>query len=317
MPENLATLAVHGWLVATNEAIYNKSMKTVYVETSIISYLTSRPSRDICVAAWQEITTQWWEQERAKYELFTSELVIAEAGAGDDTAAQKRLDRLASIPEIAIDERIRQFAARLISYGGVPSEAEADALHIATASVHELDYLLTWNCRHINNAVAKPVIRSICAVVGSAVRRTPSRLDVRFHLGHESPGLFEHGCDLLGGKCGHIGVVRIAAIFKTPLKRSTELGRNSAGLDVLALKPRDHRSVFVKVTVAVNRQRGSRIKHRVIAPIDCTKTRTMIGQHRGIGENGIRLGHSDRYQFLSLVVGESHTMIPSAVTCCT
>ena len=141
-------------------------MKSVYIETSIVSYLTSRPSRDIRVAAWQEITTQWWEQERAKYELFTSELVVAEAGGGDQRAARKRLQRLEGIPELAIDDAVRQFAARLVADGGVPTEAQADALHIAAASVHGLDYLLTWNCRHIDNAATKPIIRSICAVAG-------------------------------------------------------------------------------------------------------------------------------------------------------
>jgi hypothetical protein len=141
-------------------------MKTVYVETSIISYLTSRPSRDIRVAAWQQITTQWWEQERSKYELFTSELVVAEAGAGDNVAAQRRLKELEKLPEIVIDDRIRLFAAQLIESGGVPPEAKADALHIAVASVQGLDYLLTWNCRHIDNAATKPAIRSICAVAG-------------------------------------------------------------------------------------------------------------------------------------------------------
>jgi hypothetical protein len=141
-------------------------MKSVYIETSIVSYLTSRASRDIRVAAWQEITTQWWEQERAKYELFTSELVMTEAGAGDHKAARSRLEQLKDIPELAIDNAVRQFAARLITDGGVPPEAQADALHIATASVNELDYLLTGNCRHIDNAALKPVIRSICAVAG-------------------------------------------------------------------------------------------------------------------------------------------------------
>ena len=141
-------------------------MKTVYIETSIIGYLTSRPSRDIRVAAWQQITSQWWEQERPKYELFTSELVVAEASAGDSEAARECLRQIKDIPEIAIDDRIRRFAARLIADGGVPSEAQADALHIAAASVQELDYLLTWNCRHIDNAATKPIIRSICVVAG-------------------------------------------------------------------------------------------------------------------------------------------------------
>jgi len=141
-------------------------MPTVYIETSIVSYLTSRPSPYIRVAAWQETTTQWWEQERFKFELFTSELVITEAGGGDSAAAAKRLERLADIPVLAIDDAAKEFAAQLIRDGGVPAEAQADALHIAIASLHGLDYLLTWNCRHINRASAKPIIRSICAVAG-------------------------------------------------------------------------------------------------------------------------------------------------------
>jgi predicted nucleic acid-binding protein len=141
-------------------------MRTVYIETSIVSYLTSRPSRDIRVAAWQQITTQWWERERSKYELFTSELVIAEAGGGDAAAARKRLDQLMDIPVLTVDDATKRLAAQLIEDGGVPSEAQADALHIAISSVQGLDYLLTWNCRHIDNAATKPLVRSICAIVG-------------------------------------------------------------------------------------------------------------------------------------------------------
>lgn len=141
-------------------------MKSVYIETSVVSYLASRPSRDLRVAAWQQLTTQWWERERSKYELFTSALVLVEAGAGDDDAARRRLERLRDISELAIDDEIKAFAGRLIADGGVPSEAQADALHIAVASIHQLDFLLTWNCRHIDNAATKPVIRSICAVAG-------------------------------------------------------------------------------------------------------------------------------------------------------
>ena len=141
-------------------------MRTVYIETSVVSYLTSRPSRDVRVAAWQELTTQWWERERNRYELFTSELVIAEASGGDEDAAKKRLDRLEDIPALTIDDSVRRLAAQLIREGGVPPEAQADALHISVASIHRLDYLLTWNCRHIDNATTKPLIRSICVVAG-------------------------------------------------------------------------------------------------------------------------------------------------------
>jgi len=140
--------------------------KSVYIETSIASYLTSKPSRDIRAAAWQQLTAQWWEEARDDYELFTSELVFVEASRGDAQAAAKRLSCLKAIPELTIDEEAQALAARIISDGGMPSSAQADALHVAIATVHGIDYPLTWNCRHIDNAVAKPLLRSICAATG-------------------------------------------------------------------------------------------------------------------------------------------------------
>jgi len=140
--------------------------KATYIETSIVSYLTSKPSRDLRVAAWQQITAQWWEQERGKYDLFTSELVLAEASAGDAVAAEGRLRALSAILELAVDDEVKQLATRLTVDGGVPATAQVDALHIAVAAVHRMDYLLTWNCRHIDNPATKPIIRSICAAAG-------------------------------------------------------------------------------------------------------------------------------------------------------
>ncbi len=140
--------------------------KSVYIETSLISYLTAPPSRDLRAAAWQQITTQWWRQERDKYELFTSALVAAEASQGNPEAVERRLRVLADLPELTAGDEAERFAAKLIEEGGVPVGAEGDALHIAIAAIHEMDYLLTWNCRHIDNAATKPIIRSICAVVG-------------------------------------------------------------------------------------------------------------------------------------------------------
>ena len=146
-------------LVGTSEMRYAGGMgKSVYIETSIVSYLTAQPSRDLRAAAWQQITTQWWQLERHKYELFASR--------GDPEAAERRLRVLADLPELASGEEIERFAGKLIEDGGVPVGAEGDAFHIAIAAVHEVDYLLTWNCRHIDNAVTKPVVRSICAVMG-------------------------------------------------------------------------------------------------------------------------------------------------------
>ena len=138
-------------------------MKTVYIETSIPSYLTAKPSRDVRATAWQQITSQWWEQEKPKYRLYTSELVLAEAGAGDLAAAERRLGSLQDIRVLTVSDEIKILAARLVADGGIPVRAEADALHVAIAAAHAVDYLLTWNCRHINNAATKPIIRSICA----------------------------------------------------------------------------------------------------------------------------------------------------------
>jgi len=141
-------------------------MKSVYIETSIPSYLTARPSRDVRTAAWQQLTIQWWDQARQYYDLYTSELVVTEAAEGDAAAAQRRLDTLRGIRELAVDQEAEALAAKLIADGGFPETAELDALHVAIAAVHAVDLLLTWNCRHINNAETKPVIRSICAVAG-------------------------------------------------------------------------------------------------------------------------------------------------------
>jgi len=140
--------------------------KSVYIETSVPSYLSARPSRDVRAAAWQQITTEWWDTARRHYDIFTSELTIVEASAGNPEAAERRLAVLREIPELEIDEEVQALAELLISKGGMPPAAEADALHVAVAAVHQIDYLLTWNCRHIDNATMKPIIRTICIGAG-------------------------------------------------------------------------------------------------------------------------------------------------------
>ena len=140
--------------------------QSVYIETSVVSYLTARPSRDVRAAAWQQITTQWWEEDRTSYDLFVSELVVTESSSGNLEAAAKRLEILEQIPKLLIDGQVQGLAMQLIFEKGVPATAEADALHIAVAAVQNIDFLLTWNFRHIDNAATKPLIRSICAAAG-------------------------------------------------------------------------------------------------------------------------------------------------------
>ena len=140
--------------------------KTAYIETSIVSYLTAKPSLDVRAVAWHQITAQWWSFARPDYDLFTSEIVLVEAGRGDVDASRRRLACLKGIPELRVDEEAQALAERLITEGAMPETASVDALHIAISAVHAMDYLLTWNCRHIDNAATKPLMRSICAAAG-------------------------------------------------------------------------------------------------------------------------------------------------------
>ncbi len=140
--------------------------KSVYIETSFISFLTARRSRDILLAAWQQATIDWWQIERNRFDLYTSELVIMEASRGNDISAIKRLDALQDIKRLSITNETRHLAKLLLEKGALPQKALDDALHIAIAATHHIDYLMTWNCRHINNAEMKPRIRTVCGEKG-------------------------------------------------------------------------------------------------------------------------------------------------------
>lgn len=139
---------------------------TVYLETSIVSYLTSRPSNDIRVAANQNTTIEWWESRRGIFDLFVSEFVLAEAGLGHPDAARRRMTVLEDIAELTTTEDVRILGKALISRGALPLKAEIDAYHIAVAAVHGIEYLLTWNCTHIANAAMRPKIESLCREFG-------------------------------------------------------------------------------------------------------------------------------------------------------
>jgi hypothetical protein len=136
----------------------------VYLETTIPSYLVGRPSRDLLVAAHQQITRDWWELRRSAFDLFVSEFVIDEVRAGDEFLAAQRLDLLLGIPILTAKKDALDLAEVLISRGPIPRKAAIDAVHIAIASVQGCQYLLTWNCRHIANA---ELHRATRRVVGS------------------------------------------------------------------------------------------------------------------------------------------------------
>jgi predicted nucleic acid-binding protein len=139
---------------------------TASIETSIVSYLTARPSRDLLVAAHQQITVVWWDQQRASYDLFTSQAVLTEAGAGDPEAAQRRLTVLEGLPLLDVTDEAIALAARLITAQALPVRATQDALHLAVACVHGMEYLLTWNCMHLANARLRSRIEQTCREAG-------------------------------------------------------------------------------------------------------------------------------------------------------
>jgi len=134
----------------------------VYIETTIVSYLVSRPSSDVRVAANQVTTLDWWEQRRESFDLFTSEFVLAEASLGESSIAARRMGILSDLPELEITDEVRVLGDALLNEGPIPPNAEIDAYHIATAAVNGMDYLLTWNCTHIANAAMRSDIESVC-----------------------------------------------------------------------------------------------------------------------------------------------------------
>ena len=141
-------------------------MERVYVETTFVSYLIARPSRDLIVAGHQQITHDWWDTRRGDYELCVSQLVLQEAGEGAAEAAQERLDVLATMTVLEINEEAVELAEELVRAGALPAKAGNDALHIAVAAIHRIPYLLTWNCRHMANATMRAQIESVCASQG-------------------------------------------------------------------------------------------------------------------------------------------------------
>jgi len=140
--------------------------QSVYVESSVVSYLASRASRDVIVAGHQASTYEWWTSARHEYELFISSLVLEEISAGDADAAAARLRAVAEIPSLAIRPEAERLATKLVSSKAVPEGSARDALHIAIAAAQRIDYLLTWNFKHINNASTRALIASVVREFG-------------------------------------------------------------------------------------------------------------------------------------------------------
>ncbi|MDA0832896.1 MAG: type II toxin-antitoxin system VapC family toxin [Planctomycetota bacterium] len=126
----------------------------------------ARPSRDIVVAAHQQITRDWWDYRHELFKCSISQVVIDEASAGDSREISKRLDVIRHVPVLEITASAEQLAKAIIASGVIPPRAVRDAAHIAVAAVHEVDFLLTWNCKHLANAQFMRKIKEICETMG-------------------------------------------------------------------------------------------------------------------------------------------------------
>jgi hypothetical protein len=138
----------------------------IYLETTVVSYFTAKPSRDIITAAHQQITQEWWETRRKDFDVFISELVEQEASAGDRDAVERRLIMLKGLPVLQVSQAAIDLARVLVNENALPEKATGDALHVAIATLNAMDYLLTWNMRHLANATIRNTINVICRARG-------------------------------------------------------------------------------------------------------------------------------------------------------
>lgn len=155
-------------------------MFTVYVETTIVSYLTARRSRDVVLAAHQALTRDWW-RGRTAYQLRVSQLVIDEAAVGDPFLRARRLRALRGISVLPLTDAATRLAGELVRKGALPEKATVDAFHIGVAAAHEVAYLLTWNCKHLANATMRSTIEAVCRSEGLSppIICTPEELPTR------------------------------------------------------------------------------------------------------------------------------------------
>jgi predicted nucleic acid-binding protein len=127
-------------------------MEIVYIETTVVSLLVANPSRDVATAGQQQTTRDWWRLRRGAFQCVTSDETLAEVARGDSEQARQRLAVLAGLPVLPITAEEEHLAAEFLSTGCLPAAARSDALHLAAATRAKVDFLLTWNCRHLANA---------------------------------------------------------------------------------------------------------------------------------------------------------------------
>ena len=152
--------------------------ETVYIETSILGYLTARSTKNLILAANIEVTKEWWNTRREQFALYISQVVLEEVARGDAEMASKRMDILRDFPLLEVNQSVQSLATLFLAKTNLPAKAADDALHIAVATFYGLDYLLTWNCKHIANAQIQKKLTQISVEAGYELPTicTPSEL---------------------------------------------------------------------------------------------------------------------------------------------
>ncbi len=158
-------------------------MVSIYIETSVVSVLTARLSSNVLSLSRQMLTRQWWADYRSNYDLFVSQFVYDEAARGDVDAARQRVEILDEMTTLEITPEVFDIALELVSSGILPEQARLDALHISISSVYGVEYLLTWNCKHIANAHTLPRLYRKLEALG---HRVPFVCTIEEMLGHDN-----------------------------------------------------------------------------------------------------------------------------------
>ena len=172
------TLGEHAGFVLHTPASFAAKAPTLYLETTIVSYLTGRTSRDASTARRQAITRDWWRRHRRRHIAYASDVVISESGQGDREAARRRLKVLSAFSRIHQSEQSHELAARILAQCRLPARAYDDAHHVSIAAINGVNVLLTWNCAHLANTNMIPPIGRACEAYGYAppVILTPEQL---------------------------------------------------------------------------------------------------------------------------------------------
>jgi hypothetical protein len=162
------------------EAFMSAPKIAIYVETTIVSYITARPSRDPFLLGCQQLTRRWWRQDRGKFSLFTSQVVRDEAGRGEPLMAKRRSQVLKGISNLDFNDDADALAKAILKKAPIPAKAADDAFHIALAAVHGMNCLLSWNCRHISNIHTRRIVRGVCEKMGYQIPDLVTPFELQF-----------------------------------------------------------------------------------------------------------------------------------------